>query len=158
MLVLGAVIVLGGCGDSEETTSAAPVARKSKTADWTALETAAGKYSTQLVIPSGPPPSKRIVIKDLRVGGGRKLEPGLKFSARYVALDYDSGVVRQNSWKSPFLASFGLNEFVEAFEVGLRGIRVGGIRELISPSSLAYEDGALVYLIKIVRAGKKAWD
>jgi peptidylprolyl isomerase len=156
--LVGLVVVLGGCGNSGETTSSAPASRESEAPDWKALETAAGKYSGQLVIPSGPPPTKKIVIKDLRVGDGRKLKPGLKFRAKYVALDYDSGAVRQISWKSPFFASFGLNQFVGAFEVGLGGIRVGGIRELISPSSLAYQDGALVYLIKVVKIGKDAWD
>jgi hypothetical protein len=159
LLLLGAAVANSGCGGSDETTnSAAPVAHETKAPDWTVLEKTAGRYSTRLIIPSGPPPKKKLVIKDLRVGGGRKLESGHQFKVNYVAVKYRSGELRQNSWKAPFYAAYRLNELVDSFEQGLGGMRVGGIRELISPASLAYKEGALVYLIRLIWVGKKGWN
>jgi FKBP-type peptidyl-prolyl cis-trans isomerase len=38
------------------------------------------------------------------------------------------------------------------WERGLKGMRVGGRRELIVPSRLAYDSGAVVYLIDLLEA------
>ena len=156
ILLIGAAVAIGACGNSEETpTSAgAPVAHETKAPNWTALEKAAGRDSSRLTIPSGPPP-KKLVINDLRIGNGRRLDPGHEFRVKYIALEYDSGVVIQEAWKPPFSASFRRHELVKAFEIGLEGMRVGGVRELIAPSALAYKEGALVYLARLVWVGRK---
>lgn len=165
--------MLAGCGSSGESTasdevSTSQVAKTSKAdkpvvetaaSDWTKLEKVAGSYSNQLIIPSGPAP-KKIVIKDLRVGTGRELEPERIFKVKYLALAYETGVAEQENLKLPFEASWrnADPELVASFEVGLEGMRVGGIREMIAPSKLVYNKGPLVYWVKLLEVGRKGWD
>jgi peptidylprolyl isomerase len=40
---------------------------------------------------------------------------------------------------------------VEGWEESLRGMRVGGRRELIVPSKLAYGTGTLIYVIDLLK-------
>lgn len=173
IVLLGAAALLAGCGSSGESTasngtSTAQVAETSKAdepaaetaaSDWSKLEKVAGSYSNQLIIPSGPTP-KNLVIKDLRVGKGRKLEPERIFKVKYLALNYATGVAEQENLKQPFEASWrnAEPELVDSFEVGLRGMRVGGIREMIAPSYLVYNEEPLVYWVKLLEVGKKGWD
>jgi peptidylprolyl isomerase len=154
-LVIGTVL-LSGCGNSESSPTAGEEAvstSRTPAADWTTLEEVAGDEADRLILPSGPPPQK-MVKKDLRAGKGPAIKPKQEFGVRYIALEYDSGVVRQEVWRPSFHAAYRADELVDAFEVGLDGMRVGGLRELIAPSSLAYGDGALVYLIKLIELGK----
>jgi peptidylprolyl isomerase len=171
--LIGATVLVAGCGGkgdstSANETSASQVATTSTpdepdaeiaASDWSALKKVAGSYSKRLIIPSGPPP-KKIVINDLRVGKGRKLEPERIFTVKYVALDYTTGDAEQESLELPFEASWrnAEPELVDSFEVGLKGMRVGGIREMIAPSYLVYNKGALVYWIKLLKIGRKGWD
>jgi peptidylprolyl isomerase len=103
-------------------------------------------------VPSGPSP-KDVVVKDLVKGSGAPLEGEVGFEAKYVAVYYQTGKVRESSWDlgEPSLFNFGKKEIREGWEVGLKGMKVGGRRELIVPSRLAYEDGAIVYVLDLLR-------
>jgi len=168
-----AMALAAGCGSTGESTrpngtsgsQAAIVSKQVKpfskpaASDWSALKKVAGSYANRLIIPSGPPP-KKIVIKDLRVGKGRKLEPERIFRVKYMALNYATGAAEQESLELPFEASWrnAEPELVGSFEVGLKGMRVGGIREMIAPSYLVYHKEPLVYWIKLLWVGQKGWD
>jgi FKBP-type peptidyl-prolyl cis-trans isomerase len=52
---------------------------------------------------------------------------------------------------SPLLLNWNINSIVDAWIPGFKGMRAGGTRELIAPSSWAYRSGALVYLVKLVK-------
>lgn len=125
--------------------------------DWTRLERAAGNESGRLIIPSGPLP-KKLVVRELRAGKGRLLEPKHLVWFRYVALNFATGEVSHQAWRPPFNASYRNGELADAVEIGMQGMRVGGVRELIAPSRLVYGGAPLVYLIKLIRVGKKGWE
>jgi len=103
-------------------------------------------------VPSGPPP-KELVIKDLDKGAGAMIESGREFVVDYVGVNYKTGQEFESTWakSEPSKFSFGTGEVVEGWEEGLRGMRVGGRRELIVPSKLAYGTGALIYVIDLLK-------
>lgn len=130
-------------GSTDEPSSSQPP-------DWTPLEKAAGKQADRLLIPRDRPP-KKIVIKDLRVGDGPVLRLGDRFSAKYIALRYLSGEVREDRWDDngpSTVFEYGEKAMVDGWVHGLKGMRFGGRRELILPGRWAY-GLPLVYVIEL---------
>jgi FKBP-type peptidyl-prolyl cis-trans isomerase len=106
--------------------------------------------SKPFVFPTGPPP-KHLVIKDLRVGRGPELKKGDLFTIHQSAFEYSDHEQVAKEWgKNTFTWEWGVGSLVSAWEPGLRGMRVGGRRELIAPSRLVYHDGARIYLIELL--------
>jgi peptidylprolyl isomerase len=105
--------------------------------------------SPKVTIPSGPPP-KKLIVKDLKLGTGPVLGRRGTISTRYVAYDYRTGKVREDHWKNEFGIYFGPGWETHGWERGMPGMRVGGLRELIVPSRLAYKDGTILYVVKLV--------
>jgi FKBP-type peptidyl-prolyl cis-trans isomerase len=103
----------------------------------------------EVSVPPGPPP-KQLVIKDLKRGAGAVLQWGTKMSVRYIALKYETGNVVERHWLNPFSWGFGPGQVVRAWVIGLKGMRVGGVRELISPSRLAYKQGARIWVVELL--------
>jgi peptidylprolyl isomerase len=112
---------------------------------------AGDRAEPKIRVPSGPPP-KQVVIKDLVKGTGAVVEPGDQIRVKYIEANYKTGKVRGNSWEigQPTVDNFGTGEVVAGWEVGLKGMKVGGRRELIVPSKLAYGEGALIYVIDLL--------
>ena len=46
--------------------------------------------------------------------------------------------------------TFGSGEVLQGWGIGLTGMKVGGHRELILPSRLAYGTGALLYVVELL--------
>lgn len=107
-------------------------------------------------VPTGPPP-KDVVVKELRKGHGVMLKAGDWFSLNYVAVEYESGKRLEAHWERSggFTWKFGTGEVVKGWETGLEGMRVGGRRELIVPSRLAYGGGALVYVVELLEVRRR---
>jgi peptidylprolyl isomerase len=133
-------------------TAADAVERPSEVAhagDWDLLKRFAGSRAGRLLIPNGVHPT-HVVIRDLKIGRGAVLKPDHKFGVNYVNFHFTDGALIENVWKwEPLTFPWNINEIVDAWWPGLRGMRAGGVRELIAPSSWAYGDGALVYLVKL---------
>lgn len=102
-----------------------------------------------MTIPTGPPP-KTVIFKDLKKGTGAVLGRKADISTHYVAYDYETGEVRENLWQAPFDIHFGPGWQTRGWQKGMPGMRVGGIRKLIVPSELAYGNGAIVYVVKLL--------
>jgi peptidylprolyl isomerase len=119
--------------------------------NWAPLEKVAGKGAGKLVIPHGPFP-KKIVTKDLRVGGGPTLELGDKFSANYIALRYPTSEIREDRWEAEGAGVFELGEeaMVDGWIPGLKGMRFGGKRELMLPGRWAYGI-PLIYVVELLK-------
>lgn len=103
-------------------------------------------------VPRGPAP-KGLVVREIKKGSGPKLEPGAKIAFRYVGVEYNSGKTFEARWAQPFIIQkFGNGELLVGEERGMRGMRVGGRRELIIPDRLGYETGvgSLIYVIELV--------
>lgn len=108
-------------------------------------------------VPQGPAPTG-LVVREIKKGSGAPLVPNAKFAFRYVGVEYDSGKTFEARWDQPFkIQAFGNGELLVGQERGMRGMRVGGRRELIIPERLGYENGtgSLIYLIELVSVEKK---
>jgi len=88
---------------------------------------------------SGPAP-KRLVIREIAKGTGPKAKSGDVLTVNYVGALYSNDKVFGSSWRrdETFTFPLGRREVIEGWERGLAGMRVGGRRELIIPSVLAY--------------------
>lgn len=94
----------------------------------------------KIVVPSGPPPT-HLVIKDLVKGVGNAAAKGSQINVNYVGALYKNGKVFDASWtRHQTFGPFALGEgaVIKGWDEGLIGMKVGGRRELIIPSSLAY--------------------
>jgi peptidylprolyl isomerase len=92
------------------------------------------------------PPPKKLVIKDLKQGKGAAAKPGDKLTVEYVSYDYRTGKefdAQTHHWGygEPAVFELGAGEAVPGWDPGLKGMRVGGRRELIVPPRLAYGNG-----------------
>lgn len=164
LLVFGLLVLislqLAGCGSSDEAGSSAkpqsgpaaeepanPPPERADPRDWASLKRVAGRYSDRLLIPSGPSP-KRVVTRDLKVGSGPVLQAGDSFLVRYVSWVYGEGWISENYWRPPVEKTWGKGIQIDGWEVGLKGMRLGGMRELIVPAPMAYGINTRVYIVR----------
>lgn len=108
-----------------------------------------GTSKMKVEIPSGSPP-EHLVVEDLRQGDGIRLQQSKdRIFVKYVGLEYANGREFFNSWESGFTSTFLLEETHEGWERGLRGMRAGGVRKLITPPELEYDTTTFVYVIEL---------
>ena len=102
-------------------------------------------------VPNGPPP-KQLVVRNLREGSGAEVKPGDDIAVDYVGVNYKTGKKFESTWERPEPGTFTLSsgELIKGWLDGLKGMKVGGRRELIIPSKLAYKTGPLIYVIDLV--------
>jgi hypothetical protein len=95
-------------------------------------------------LPSAPPPQgpPNLVIEDLTVGTDTEGTAGKLFSVNYALYTYDPN---GNANRGVLLASGTLPTFrqgtgavIPGFDQGVVGMKVGGVRRLTVPPSLAY--------------------
>jgi peptidylprolyl isomerase len=98
-----------------------------------------------------PKPPKHVVVRILKEGPGPRVRPGDELAARYVGGNPNTGFV-QDFWseEDPYRFQLGKNRLGKAWEIGLKGMRLGGRRELVVPSRLAYGEGMMVYVIELL--------
>jgi peptidylprolyl isomerase len=165
MLITASCLALGlsACGGGSSTSSgdgSTAVEQAAPEAESQAGGGGASEASTQVAsvakppevsVPPGPPP-KQLVVKDLKKGTGATLDWGDEMSVRYIALNYRTRGVVERHWLEPFSWGFGPGQVVRAWVLGLRGMKVGGVRELIAPSRLAYKQGARMWVVELLSA------
>jgi peptidylprolyl isomerase len=88
---------------------------------------------------------KNLVIKDIKVGHGRAAKNGDSLDVYYIGASCTTGKVFDASYLHKPLAPLpvtplGTAGVIAGFNKGLVGIRAGGIRELVIPAKLAYQD------------------
>jgi len=152
-LVIGSLLValaLGACGGgsgSDDSATAADGAGSGVT------EVPGTKKPPPLDVPPGPPP-KEVVIRDVKKGHGVEIEPEQGFTTNYISLDWRTGDRVEDYWQSEsFQWCWGTDQLTQGWEIGLEGMRVGGQRELIVPSRLAYGSGVRVYMVELLSVG-----
>jgi peptidylprolyl isomerase len=122
----------------------------------------AGQAPTVTVPTSAPP--KSLESADLITGTGAVAKPGDNVTVQYVLATYSSGKVVQSSWTSqPFTFTLGAGQVIPGWDKGVVGMKVGGRRELIIPSSLGYgaqspgpgiaANDTLVFVIDLLKVG-----
>jgi peptidylprolyl isomerase len=130
-LACAALLAVAGCGgsDSEEPASTSTP------------EAASTPEPTKPVVtvPKGKAP-KKLVIKDLTKGTGATAEPGKQVSVHYVGVSKLNGRQFDASWDrgEPFTFQLGAGAVIPGWDQGVKGMKVGGRRELVIPPDLAY--------------------
>jgi len=95
--------------------------------------------------PTTPANSATYSQTDLRVGTGTIAESGHLLSVNYTGWYYSAAAVDRkgpefdsNAGRGPFTFTLGGSEVIRGWDLGLAGMRIGGIRRLVVPPSLAY--------------------
>lgn len=91
-----------------------------------------------------------LVVTDLVVGDGEEITGTTVFAAYYIGWNPKGKIFDQsidtstNKLKAPLAVSNGLDNasLIDGWKEGMKGMKIGGIRELTIPSSKAYKDVA----------------
>lgn len=93
----------------------------------------------QVEVPVGDAPAE-LTVRDLVVGEGPEAQPGRVVQVHYVGVTFASGREFDSSWEGgrPFKFAVGGGKVIKGWDRGVRGMRVGGRREIIVPPRLGY--------------------
>lgn len=166
--VAAAALAVAGCGGDDEKAAAPPPAAASPSPTVAAEP---GAISTDLEQepmipkPSGDPPAK-LVKKDVVKGKGPRAKAGDQLSVQYTGVSFSTGQKFDASWDrgaEPFEFPVGGGQVIPGWDRGIPGMRVGGRRELIIPSELAYgpqgspptigPNETLIFVVDLVKIG-----
>jgi peptidylprolyl isomerase len=141
-LLAVAAAALAGCGGSSKAggIETAPSGGATQAAVATTPKPPPALATKPVVtVPKGPAPSK-LVTKDLVVGTGQTAKAGDTITVNYVGVLYKTGKEFDSSWSrnTPFTTPLAAGQVIPGWVQGIPGMKVGGRRELIIPSSLAY--------------------
>lgn len=159
VVMLGTTALLAGCGSSsnsgsigvgnESDVKSVPTVAGEKTPTSTATTptTAGAKTPTSGPLSTKPsvPPSTgaaptTLVTKEIIKGTGPEAKPGQPVTVNYVGVLFHGGTEFDASWKrnEPLTFPLGQGQVIKGWDQGVAGMKVGGRRELIIPSELAY--------------------
>ena len=94
--------------------------------------------------PGGPAPAD-LQITDITVGEGTEATAGSTVSVHYVGVTHSGGEEFDASYNrgEPLRFRLGVGQVIQGWDTGVQGMKVGGRRQLVIPSHLAYgERGA----------------
>ena len=82
---------------------------------------------------------QELVIEDIKLGEGREVVKGALLIAHYEGQLTD-GTTFDSSFQrgKPFQCVIGTGRVIKGWDIGLMGMREGGVRKLMVPSDLAY--------------------
>ncbi|MEI2719811.1 MAG: FKBP-type peptidyl-prolyl cis-trans isomerase [Gemmatimonadales bacterium] len=83
-------------------------------------------------LPSG------MYIRDITVGTGADVAAGQNVSMRYTGAFSNGTQFDANTSGAPFSFRLGAGQVIAGWDQGVVGMKVGGVRQLIIPSSLGY--------------------
>ena len=98
--------------------------------------------------------------RDIIVGDGRQGAPGLEVHIAYVVRLPDGTEVDRADPERPLIFKLGERQAIVAMELALRGMKVGGVRQLVVPPDLAYgargrgrvpPNATLVMIVRLVK-------
>lgn len=81
---------------------------------------------------------KELEIIDVEVGTGEEVKPGATITAHYTGALCKNGIIFQSSHDFGKAITFGLNQVIQGWTLGVPGMKVGGTRRLIIPAEQAY--------------------
>ncbi|MBX3134330.1 MAG: FKBP-type peptidyl-prolyl cis-trans isomerase [Gemmatimonadaceae bacterium] len=99
-------------------------------------------------------------FRDFIVGDGRQGQPGLTVHIAYVVRLPDGTEVDRAEPERPLQFKLGERQSIVAMELALRGMRTGGVRQLVVPPELAYgargrgkvpPNATLVMIVRLVK-------
>lgn len=98
--------------------------------------------------------------RDIIEGDGRQGAPGLTVHIAYVVRLPDGREVDRAEPERPLMFKLGERQAIAAMELALRGMKVGGVRQLVVPPDLAYgargrgrvpPNATLVMIVRLVK-------
>ncbi|GGV64042.1 peptidyl-prolyl cis-trans isomerase [Streptomyces longisporoflavus] len=95
----------------------------------------------EIDLPEGDAPAE-LTIRDLVVGEGLEAKPGRVVQIHYVGITFASGAEFDASWDrgQTFKFAVGGGKAIKGLDRGVRGMKVGGRREIIVPPRLGYRN------------------
>ncbi|HVD91626.1 MAG TPA: FKBP-type peptidyl-prolyl cis-trans isomerase [Vicinamibacterales bacterium] len=106
------------------------------------LSTCLAGCGTSSTSPSNVVPFSQL---DVRLGTGTDAVAGKALTVNYTGWLYDAsktdakGIQFETSvGGTPFTFTLGANQVIQGWERGIPGMKIGGVRRLVIPSSLAY--------------------
>lgn len=90
-------------------------------------------------VPEGDAPAE-LTVRDLIVGDGPEVGPGMVVRVHYVGVTFASGKEFDSSWERgvPYKFALGGGKVIKGWDRGVRGMKVGGRREIVVPPRLGY--------------------
>jgi peptidylprolyl isomerase len=174
-------LMAAGCGDdkksgSENTgsnaattpssTTTEPAEPKATTGQAPAVKNASDlKTKPEIATPGGDPPTT-LIKKDLVTGSGPAIKPGQLATVQYVGNSWSTGEQFDASWDrgQPFQFPLGQGQVIQGWDEGIKGMKVGGRRELVIPPDQAYgaqspgpgigPNETLVFVVDLKRIGQ----
>ncbi|MFF2024232.1 FKBP-type peptidyl-prolyl cis-trans isomerase [Streptomyces sp. NPDC058171] len=98
-----------------------------------------GATKPEVEVPEGAAPTE-LTLRDLVVGDGAEAKPGRVVRVHYVGVAFASGKEFDTSWDrgEPFKFAVGGGRAIKGLDRGVRGMKVGGRREIVVPPRLGY--------------------
>src|SRR5690625_6547237 len=87
---------------------------------------------------STEPAPTELVIEDIVVGDGVEAQAGAVVEVHYVGVEYESNQEFDSTWDRGQSIEFPLTGVISGWREGIRGMRVGGRRQLTIPPEVAY--------------------
>jgi len=78
-----------------------------------------------------------LIIEELALGNGPVTQSGKKVGVKYAGF-LKNGTKFDSSLDKPFTFKFGAGQVIQGWDLGLKGMKVGGKRKLTIPAKLAY--------------------
>lgn len=163
-LLLSALLAVAGCGDDDSSDEGTTSGGGEATGAVETSDDASDRTKPEVTIPDGEPPNE-LVENELIEGTGTEAKSGDEVTVQYVGVGYESEEEFDSSWSrnEPFSFKLGSSSVIPGWEMGVEGMKVGGRRELVIPSELAYgETGSppaigpnetLVFVIDLLEVG-----
>ena len=85
---------------------------------------------------------KELEIIDVEAGTGEEVRPGASVTAHYTGALVKNGIIFQSSHDFGDAITFGLDQVIKGWTVGVPGMKVGGTRRLIIPAEMAYGEAS----------------
>jgi peptidylprolyl isomerase len=173
-------LIAAGCGDDKKSgsdttgsnaattpaaTSTAAPAPKASSGQAPAVKNATDlSKKPDITTPAGDPPTS-LIKKDLVVGKGPAIKPGQMATVQYVGNSWSTGKQFDASWDrgQPFSFPLGQGQVIQGWDTGVKGMKVGGRRELVIPPDQAYgaqspgpgigPNETLVFVVDLKRIG-----
>lgn len=82
----------------------------------------------------------KLKIEDIRPGTGAVAVNGSKLTMDYKGMLLNGKVFDQSYGRSPFEFTLGGGQVIKGWDLGIKGMKVGGKRKLTIPASLGYGD------------------
>lgn len=83
-------------------------------------------------------PVQELEVIDIEIGSGDEAPVGATITAHYTGALVKNGIIFQSSHDFGKAISFGLDQVIRGWTVGVPGMKVGGTRRLIIPAEMAY--------------------